>query len=33
MRTVKVAAAAEEDLKRIWSYIAEHNPKGGTSTD
>ena len=25
MRRVKVAAAAEEDLKEIWSYIAERN--------
>ncbi len=25
MRTVKVAGAAEEDLKEIWSYIAEHD--------
>ena len=27
MRSVKVAAAAEEDLKEIWAYIAEHNTK------
>ena len=26
MRTVKVVDAAEEDLKEIWAYIAEHNP-------
>ena len=25
MRTVKVTAAAEEDLKEIWAYVAEHN--------
>lgn len=25
MRTVKVAAAAEEDLREIWAYVAEHN--------
>ena len=27
MRVVKVAAAAEEDLKEIWAYVAEHNPE------
>ncbi|HVF51206.1 MAG TPA: type II toxin-antitoxin system RelE/ParE family toxin [Pyrinomonadaceae bacterium] len=27
MRSVKVAAAAEEDLRTIWAYIAEHNPE------
>jgi toxin ParE1/3/4 len=26
MRTVRVAAAAEEDLREIWAYLAEHNP-------
>lgn len=26
MPVVKVAASAEEDLKGIWAYIAEHNP-------
>ena len=25
MRTVKVAAAAEEDLKEIWAYVAEYD--------
>jgi toxin ParE1/3/4 len=25
MATVKVAAAAEEDLRNIWAYVAEHN--------
>ena len=25
MRAVRIAAAAEEDLKGIWSYVAEHN--------
>lgn len=25
MPVVKVAAAAEEDLKEIWTYVAEHN--------
>ncbi len=25
MRAVRIGAAAEEDLKGIWSYIAEHN--------
>jgi toxin ParE1/3/4 len=25
MRKVRVAAAAEEDLRDIWAYIAEHN--------
>ena len=25
MPTVKVAAAAEEDLRKIWTYVAEHN--------
>jgi toxin ParE1/3/4 len=27
MAIVKVAAAAEEDLKEIWSYVAEYNPE------
>lgn len=27
MPTVKVAAAAEEDLRKIWEYVAEHNPE------
>lgn len=27
MPTVKVAAAAEEDLVKIWEYVAEHNPE------
>ena len=25
MPTVKVTAAAEEDLRKIWAYVAEHN--------
>ena len=25
MRTVRVAAAAEEDLQEIWAYVAQHN--------
>jgi toxin ParE1/3/4 len=25
MSTVKVSAAAEEDLRNIWAYVAEHN--------
>jgi toxin ParE1/3/4 len=27
MRIVKVVAAAEEDLKEIWNYVAQHNPE------
>jgi toxin ParE1/3/4 len=27
MPTVKVAAAAKEDLIKIWEYAAEHNPE------
>lgn len=27
MPTVKVAATAEEDLRKIWEYVAEHNPE------
>jgi toxin ParE1/3/4 len=27
MPIVKVAAAAEEDLKEIWAYVAEYNPE------
>ncbi|HEV2763328.1 MAG TPA: type II toxin-antitoxin system RelE/ParE family toxin [Pyrinomonadaceae bacterium] len=27
MPVVKIAAAAEEDLKEIWVYVAEHNPE------
>jgi toxin ParE1/3/4 len=27
MPIVKVAAAAEEDLKKIWAYVAEQNPE------
>jgi toxin ParE1/3/4 len=26
MPIIKVAAAAEEDLKEIWTYVAENNP-------
>lgn len=25
MRAIKIAAAAEEDLKEIWAYVAEHD--------
>ena len=25
MHIIKVAAAAEEDLRDIWAYVAEHN--------
>ncbi|HJU53886.1 MAG TPA: type II toxin-antitoxin system RelE/ParE family toxin [Pyrinomonadaceae bacterium] len=25
MPTIKVTAAAEEDLRKIWAYVAEHN--------
>ncbi len=27
MPVIKVAAAAEEDLKEIWAYVAENNPE------
>ena len=27
MRTIRITATAEEDLKRIWSYIAQDNPE------
>lgn len=27
MPVIKVAAAAEEDLKEIWAYVAESNPE------
>ena len=27
MPNVKVTAAAEEDLRKIWAYVAEHNPE------
>ncbi|HMF57221.1 MAG TPA: type II toxin-antitoxin system RelE/ParE family toxin [Pyrinomonadaceae bacterium] len=30
MPIVKVAAAAEEDLKEIWTYIAEHNTEAAS---
>lgn len=30
MRTVKVAAAAEEDLREIWAYVAEHNAEAAS---
>ncbi|MDX6693761.1 MAG: toxin ParE1/3/4 [Blastocatellia bacterium] len=30
MRTVKVAAAAEEDLRKIWAYVAEHNAEAAS---
>lgn len=30
MRTVKVAAAAKEDLQKIWAYVAEHNAEAAS---
>jgi toxin ParE1/3/4 len=30
MPIVKVAAAAEQDLKAIWAYVAEHNPEAAS---
>lgn len=30
MPVVKVAAAAEEDLKGIWAYVAESNPEAAS---
>lgn len=30
MRIVKVAAAAEEDLKQIWAYVAQSNPEAAS---
>jgi toxin ParE1/3/4 len=30
MPTVKVAAAAEEDLRNIWAYVAEHNAEAAS---
>ena len=30
MPTVKVAAAAEEDLRKIWAYVAERNPEAAS---
>lgn len=30
MPTVKVAAAAEEELVKIWEYVAEHNPEAAS---
>jgi toxin ParE1/3/4 len=30
MPIVKVAAAAEEDLKEIWAYVAEYNPEAAS---
>jgi plasmid stabilization system protein ParE len=30
MPVVRVAAAEEEDLKEIWSYIAQHNPEAAS---
>lgn len=31
MPVIKVAAAAAEDLKEIWSYVAENNPEAANS--
>jgi toxin ParE1/3/4 len=31
MPIVKVAAAAEEDLREIWAYVAEHNTEAAGS--
>jgi toxin ParE1/3/4 len=30
MRTVKVAVTAEEDLRKIWAYVAERNPEAAS---
>ncbi len=30
MRVVRVAAAAEEDLRRIWAYVAEQNAEAAS---
>ena len=30
MPIIKVAAAAEEDLKEIWAYVAEHNTEAAS---
>ncbi len=30
MPSVKIAAAAEQDLKEIWSYVAENNPEAAS---
>ena len=30
MPIIQVAAAAEEDLKEIWAYVAEHNPEAAS---
>jgi toxin ParE1/3/4 len=30
MSIVRVAAAAEEDLKEIWAYVAQHNPEAAS---
>jgi len=30
MPIIKVAAAAEEDLKEIWAYVAEQNPEAAS---
>ena len=31
MPVIRVAAAAAEDLKEIWAYVAEHNPEAADS--
>ena len=30
MPTVRIAAAAAEDLKGIWDYVAQHNPEAAS---
>jgi plasmid stabilization system protein ParE len=30
MRAVRVTAAAEEDLRKIWAYVAEHNAEAAS---
>jgi len=30
MPNVKVTAAAEEDLRKIWEYVAERNPEAAS---
>jgi toxin ParE1/3/4 len=30
MPNVKVTAAAEEDLRKIWAYVAEHSPEAAS---
>ena len=32
MRAVRIAVAAEEDLREIWAYIADHNAEAARKT-